>query len=84
MSIIDAQIVRKKPEEAQIGKSSDKVEKKPEEEEQETTVNIIKRVFPNAGMVVSEYRTWLLSELKTIAAMRDTDKIVFGGNLHET
>lgn len=84
LSIIDAQIVRKKPEEAQIGKSSDKVEKKPEEEEQETTVNIIKRVFPNAGMVVSEYRTWLLSELKTIAAMRDTDKIVFGGNLHET
>ena len=42
-----------------------------------TTVSIIKRTLPDSEMTVSEYRTWLLEELKTLSAMQDTDKVSF-------
>lgn len=77
LSIIDAQLVRSKPvkptsEPAVQGNVDGQDEQIPK-----TTVSIIKRTFPDSEMTVSEYRTWLLEELKTLSAMQDTDKVSF-------
>lgn len=43
----------------------------------QVVVNTIKRTLPNADITVAEYKSWLLSEIKTMSAMKDTDKVTF-------
>lgn len=80
VSIIDAQLIRNKPAapvtnpnpspQDDTGNDTTDVQVTP-------VITTIKRTIPTADMTVSEYRTWLLSELKTLSAMQDTDKITF-------
>lgn len=79
LSIIDAQLIKVKPEPA-----SPTVISKPEDntpvipvEQLEPVVTTVKRILPTDDMTVSEYKTWLLRELKTIAGMKDDDRITF-------
>lgn len=78
LSIVDAQLVRIKPEvpatPAPQG-NDDPADVIPQP--QEVVVNTIKRTLPNSDITVSEYKTWLLSEIKTISAMKDTDRVTF-------
>jgi len=76
LNIIDAQIIRQKPD-----KPHDEtlVEggNTPNPKEKKDIVNTIKRELPKPDITVSEYKTWLLSEIKTVSAMKDTDMITF-------
>ena len=77
LSIIDAQLVRSKPVKPTSDPAvPDNVDGQ-DEQIPKTTVSIIKRTLPDSEMTVSEYRTWLLEELKTVSAMQDTDKVSF-------
>ena len=80
LSILDAQLLRTKPEVPQ----SDTVPQNennnnPEEDitEEKNIVTTIRRSLPNTDILISEYRTWLLSELKAVSTMNDEDKVTF-------
>lgn len=79
LSIIDAQLVRVKQETL----SSTQAQKNDGDKTtrdilvSEPLVSTIKRILPEADMTVSEYRTWLLAELKELSARNDTDKVTF-------
>lgn len=77
LNIIDAQIIRQKPENPQDDVPPAEGDNTPEPEEKNDMVSTIKRELPKSDITVSEYKTWLLSEIKTVSAMKDTDKITF-------
>ncbi|HUM83978.1 MAG TPA: hypothetical protein PLN48_09380, partial [Lachnospiraceae bacterium] len=78
LSIIEAQIVQVKTEEQPASDSNPgEGEEVPEKETSQEPVNTIKRNLPKTDITVSEYKTWLVTELKTMSAMKDTDKVVF-------
>lgn len=76
LNIIDAQIIRQKPKNPQGDVPSDESGNISEPEEKDVVI-IIKRNLPKSDITVSEYKTWLLSEIKTVSAMKDSDKIIF-------
>ncbi|GAA4653723.1 hypothetical protein GCM10023142_08610 [Anaerocolumna aminovalerica] len=77
LSVIDAQIIRQKPEKKQDDVPLAEGGDAPVPEEKKAVVSTIRRELPKSEITVSEYKTWLLSEIKTISAMNDTDKITF-------
>ena len=77
LSVIDAQIIRQKPEKKQDDVPPAEGGDAPVPEEKKAVVSTIRRELPKSDITVSEYKTWLLSEIKTISAMKDTDKITF-------
>ncbi|MCR5777562.1 MAG: BREX system P-loop protein BrxC [Lachnospiraceae bacterium] len=77
LSVIDAQILRQKPEKNQDDVPPAEGGDTPEAEVKKDVVSTLRRELPKSDITVSEYKTWLLSEIKTISAMKDTDKITF-------
>ena len=77
INIVDAQLVREKAEEPVV--PDPVVDDTPTEDipQPQVVVNTIKRTLPNADITVAEYKSWLLSEIKTMSAMKDTDKVTF-------
>lgn len=78
LNIVDAQLIRVKPEipETPTPQEDNNTNNVPAVSEA-PVVNRIKRTLPSSDITVSEYKTWLLSEIKTISAMKENDKIVF-------
>lgn len=77
LSIIDAQLIRKKPATPAPNPSPQDDMGNTPDTPAKPTITTIKRTVPTIDMTVSEYRTWLLAELKTLSAMEDTDKVTF-------
>ena len=77
INIVDAQLVREKAEEPVV--PTPVADDTPTEDisQPKVVVNTIKRTLPNADITVAEYKSWLLSEIKTMSAMKDTDKVTF-------
>ena len=77
INIVDAQLVREKAEEPVVPTLV--ADDTPTEDisQPQVVVNTIKRTLPNADITVAEYKSWLLSEIKTMSAMKDTDKVTF-------
>lgn len=77
INIVDAQLVREKAEEPVV--PAPVADDTPTEDipQPQVVVNTIKRTLPNADITVAEYKSWLLSEIKTMSAMKDTDKVTF-------
>lgn len=80
LSIVDAQLIRKKPEPVVVTLPvNDEVSPtpKPEQDVQQPKSITVKRDLPAPGITVAEYKDWLLQELKTLSGMKYTDKITF-------
>lgn len=78
LSIVDAQLIRVKPETpATPTPSGDDAPEVENVEQKEEVVHTIKRTLPSPDITVSEYKTWLLTEIKTMSAMKETDKVTF-------
>lgn len=78
LSIVDAQLIRVKPETpATPTPSGDDAPEVENVEQKEEVVHTIKRTLPSPDITVSEYKAWLLTEIKTMSAMKETDKVTF-------
>lgn len=79
LSIIDAQLTRVRPVSPRPTVSSQEKDDIPLQDESpvQPKITTIKRNLPCKEMTVSEYKTWLLSELKTLSMINDTDKVTF-------